>query len=99
MNEENTNQKQNRRKYSDEFKDQVLLRAEKDSVAQVAKDLGIKESLIYYWRSKKRLSSTPLENQKMQQMELARLRREKERLEMEVAFLKKAASYFAKESK
>lgn len=99
MNEENKNQKQIRRKFSPEFKDQVLLRAEKDGIAQTAKDLGIQESMIYYWRSKKRLSGTPLENQKMQQMELARLRREKERLEMEVAFLKKAASYFAKESK
>lgn len=48
MNEENTNQKKERRQFSDEFKDQVLLRAEKDGVAQVAKDLGIKESLIYY---------------------------------------------------
>jgi transposase len=93
------NQKQNRNKYSAEFKDQVLARAEKDGVTQVAKDLGIKESLIYYWRSKKRLGGTTLENQKVQQMELARLRREKERLEMEVAFLKKAAAYFAKEQK
>lgn len=62
MNEENTNQKQNRRQYSNEFKDQVLLRAEKDGVPQVAKGLGIKESLIYYWRSRKKLSGSPLEN-------------------------------------
>lgn len=99
MNEKNTKQKNERRQFSDEFKDQVLARAEKDGVAQVATDLGIKESLIYYWRSKKRLGGTTLENQKMQQMELSRLRREKDRLEMEVAFLKKAAAYFAKESK
>jgi hypothetical protein len=38
MNKEKINQKQNRRKYSDEFKGQVLLQAEKDCVAQVAKD-------------------------------------------------------------
>jgi transposase len=99
MNKKNQTDNQNRRQYSSEFKDQVLVRAEKDGVAQVAKDLDIKESLIYYWRSKKRLGGTTLENQKMQQMELARLRREKERLEMEVAFLKKAAAYFAKEQK
>lgn len=99
MNEENTNQKQNRRQFSDEFKDQVLLRAEKDGVAQVAKDLGVKESLIYYWRSRKRLSGTPLENQKMQQAETARLKREVERLSQENAFLKKVATYFTKESR
>jgi transposase-like protein len=28
-----------------------MVRAEKDSVAQVANNLRIKESLIYYWRS------------------------------------------------
>lgn len=95
MNKED--QKQNRNKYSPEFKDQVLERAEKDGVPQVAKDLGIKESLIYYWRSKKRFGGTTLENQKVQQMEFARLKREKERLEQEVAFLKKAAAYFAKD--
>jgi hypothetical protein len=31
----------------------VLARTEKDGVLQVAKDLDIKKSLIYYWRSKK----------------------------------------------
>lgn len=99
MNEETKNPKNIRRKFSAEFKDQVLLRAEKDSVAQVAKDLGIQESMIYYWRSKKRLSGTPIENQKMQQAEMARLKREVERLSQENAFLKKVATYFTKESK
>lgn len=99
MNEENTNQKKERRQFSNEFKDQVLLRAEKDGVATVAASLGIKESLIYYWRSRKKLSGTPLENQKMQQAETARLKREVERLSQENAFLKKVATYFTKESR
>lgn len=54
MNEESKNQKQTRRKFSDEFKDQILARAEMDGVAQVAKDLGIKETMIYSWRAKKK---------------------------------------------
>jgi transposase len=99
MNNENTKSKQSRKKFSPEFKDQVLLRAEKDGVAQVAKDLGIHESMIYSWRSKKKIGGTSLENQKVQQMEMARLRRENERLTMECDFLKKAAAYFAKDSK
>jgi transposase len=37
-----------------------------------------------------------LEDQKLQQAEMARLKRENARLEEEVAFLKKAAAYFAK---
>jgi len=88
-----------RRKFSAQFKDQVLERAEKDGVAQTAKDLGISESIIYSWRAKQRKYGQPLEEQKVQQSELARLRRENARLEEEVAFLKKAAAYFAKDSK
>ena len=97
MNKEN--QKKTRKKYSPEFKDQVLARAEKDGVAQVAKDLDIHEGIIYLWRAKKKMGGTSLENQKIQQMELARLKRENERLLTENDFLKKAAAYFAKEQK
>ena len=99
MNNENTKPKQPRKKFSPEFKDQVLARAEMDGVAQVAKDLGIKESMIYLWRSKKKLGGTSLENQKIQQLEMNRLKREVDRLTMECDFLKKAAAYFAKDSK
>lgn len=97
MNEEN--QKQTRKKYSPAFKDQVLARAEKDGVKQVAQDLGMKESMIYSWRAKQKTGGTSLENQKIQQLELSRLKRENAALLMENAFLKKAAAYFAKESK
>lgn len=97
MNEEN--HKKPRKKYSPEFKDLVLARAEKDGVSQVAKDLGIHECMIYSWRAKKKMSGSTLENQKIQQMEMARLKHENERLSMENDFLKKAAAYFAKESK
>jgi len=91
--------KQERQKYSPQFKDQAIERAAKDGVARVAKDLGIKESLLYYWRKQKSLSGTPIENQKMQQAEMAKLKREVDRLEQENAFLKKVATYFTKESK
>lgn len=99
MNNENTKPKQPRKKFSPEFKDQVLLRAEKDGVAQVAKDLGIHESMLYSWRSKRKLGGTTLENQKIQQAEMNRLKREVDRLTTECDFLKKAAAYFAKDSK
>jgi len=39
------------------------------------------------------------EDQKLQQAETARLKRENIRLEDELAFLKKAAAYFAKQPK
>ena len=88
-----------RQKYSPQFKDQVLARAERDGVARTARDLGLPESMVYSWRTKKRQGGQPLEQQKLQQAEMARLKRAVERLEEENAFLKKTAAYFAKESK
>lgn len=99
MNNNNSDQKTIRNKYSPQFKDQALDRAVKEGVAQVAKDLGLAESLLYSWRAKRNQGGSPLENQKLQEAELARLKRENTRLAEENAFLKKAAAYFAKESK
>lgn len=92
-------QKATRKKYSPQFKDQALERADKKGVPQVAKDLGLAESLLYSWRAQRKQGGNTLENQKLQQAELVRLKRENTRLSEENAFLKKAAAYFAKESK
>ena len=85
-----------RNKYTVQFKEQVLERADRDGIPIVAIDLGLSESMLYSWRSKLRQTNQPLEEKKLQQAELARLKRENNRLEEEVAFLKKAAAYFAK---
>jgi transposase-like protein len=47
--------------------------------------------MLYNWQAKSRQTGQPFEKQKLQQVELARLKRENARLEEEVAFLKKAA--------
>ena len=99
MNEDSQKQQAVRQKYSPQFKDQVVERAEKEGVARTAKDLGLPESMVYSWRTKKRQGGQPLEQQKLQQAEMARLKRAVSRLEEENAFLKKTAAYFAKESK
>lgn len=99
MNENNPKKETIRLKYSPQFKDQAVERAKKDGVPQVAKDLGIAESMLYYWRSQKNKGGDTIENQKLQQAEMARLKREVDRLEQENAFLKKVATYFTKESK
>lgn len=99
MNNNNSDKKLIRSKYSPQFKDQAVDRAEIDGVPQVAKDLGIGESMLYSCRSKKKQGGDSIENQKLQQAEFARLKRENARLAEENAFLKKAAAYFAKESK
>lgn len=92
-------EKNTRQKYSPQFKDQALERAEKEGVPQTAKDLGLAESMLYSWRAKKNQSGQSLENLKIQQAEMARLRRENTRLAEENSFLKKVATYFTKESK
>ena len=66
---------------------------------QVAKDLGLAGSLLYSWKAQKKKGGDSIENQKLQQAEVSRLKREVSRLAEENAFLKKAAAYFAKESK
>jgi transposase len=88
-----------RNKYTAQFKEQALERADRDGIPKVAQDLGLAESMLYSWRSKRRQTGQPFEEQKLQQAEVARLKRENTRLEEEVTFLKKAAAYFAKLSK
>jgi len=83
--------------YTPQFKEQALERAKRDGVPQVAKDLGIAQSMLYGWQAKSRQTGQSFEDQKLQQAELARLKRENARLEEEVAFLKKAAAYFVKQ--
>ena len=99
MNNSNPNQQRAiRKKYSPQFKDQALERAAKEGVPQTAKDLGIPDSMIYSWRAKQKQGGSSLEHQKLQQAEMARLRRDVIRLQEENAFLKKVATYFTKES-
>ena len=86
-----------RKKYSPQFKDQVLTRIAKDGIPQGPKDLGLAESMLYSWRAKSQQGGDSIENQKIQQAELARLKRDVARLSEENEFLKKAATYFAKE--
>lgn len=86
-----------RKRYSPQFKDQALALAEKDGVPKAAKDLGIDPAMLYSWRAQKRQGGDPIEWQKLQQAELAKLKRDNARLAEENAFLKKAAAYFAKE--
>jgi transposase-like protein len=77
-----------------------LARERAKPVAVLAKDLRISESCLRNWMaqagadeagSETRLSSA-------EKKELATLRRDKRRLEMEVEVLKRAAAYFAREN-
>ena len=85
-----------RKKHTAQFKEQAILLAKKDGVPKVAQDLGIAPSMLYSWRAKPGPRGQSFEAQSLQQTEMARLKRDNARLEGEVAFLKKAAAYFAK---
>ncbi len=99
MSEDFAQKKSVRKQYSGEFKDRALELAKKVGVPQAAADLGIPSAMLYSWRTKQSQCGTPLENKKIQEAELMRLKRENARLEEENSFLKKAAAYFAKVQK
>ena len=91
--------KRERKQFSAEFKQQALLRAVKDGVPAVARDLGLEAAQLYAWRAKSQQQGQDAEAQRLMQSEHARLKREVARMEEEIAFLKKAAAYFAKAPK
>lgn len=72
-------------------------RAKQEGVPKAARDLGLAPTMLYGWQAKARQTGTPFEEQRLQQAEMAQLKRENARLAEEVAFLKKAAAYFARE--
>jgi transposase len=94
-----TEAQKGRKRYSEEFKQQALLRAAKDGVAAASRDLGLQPAQVYAWRGKAQQQGQDAEVQQVLQAEHVRLKRELARLEEENAFLKKAAAYFAKQPK
>jgi transposase len=95
----------NRQKYTSEFKREAisLVVDQHLSVAEVARRLGISETLLYKWKHQfatQGEQAFPGKGQQTaQEAELARLRREVEQLRMERDILKKATAFFAKECK
>lgn len=70
-------------------------------VAVVAKELGISESCLRNWIHQADTDAAGGSDTKLtsdEKRELAALRRDKKRLEMEVEILKRAAVYFAREN-
>ena len=97
-----------RRKFSDEFKAEAveLVRTSGKSAGQVAKDLDLTETSLREWvaraegkETQPASSTSNARKASSEREELERLRRENRVLRMERDFLKKAAAFFAKESK
>ena len=93
-----------RRSFTKEFKVEAvrLLTEGQGSVAQVARDLGIRDTMLGRWKQELALRSECAFAGKGQgqseEAELRRLRRDNERLRMERDILKKAAAIFSKDS-
>jgi len=93
-----------RRRYTEEFKAEAvrLVRDSAQPVAQVARNLGIADHLLYRWRAEQHQAESQghtRQSMRAEQEELARLRRENATLKQERDFLRRAAAFFAKESR
>ena len=95
-----------RRVFSAEFKaEAVRMMAERRtagvSVAQIGRELAVRPDLLRVWAKEQPAAAKPggaVPGETLEQ-ENRRLRRELATLQQEQAFLKKAAAYFAKESR
>jgi transposase len=84
-------------KHSAEFRAEAvrLVREAQAPVAQVARELGVKESTLRLWVQEARGTAAPPLNED-ERSELRRLRSEVRTLRRERDILKKAAAFFAK---
>jgi transposase len=96
---------QNKRTYTPEFKKDALrlITEQGYKVTEAARNLGINPSVLARWKSQLVSEGTNAFPGKgrlsPEQEELKRLRKENQRLKMERDILKKAAAFFANESK
>ncbi len=94
-----------RRQFTQEFKDDAvsLVIDQGYSCAEVARRLGVSDNNVNRWvreyRQRNEIQSADGLSREQMEAELKRLRKENKRLEMERDILKKAAAFFANESK
>lgn len=90
-------------KFTQEFKEQAvkLVQQEKRGVTQAARELGVSPSALRAWtrRYGERAASAALVPGETPEQELLRLRKELRIAQMEREILKKAAAFFANESR
>ncbi len=91
--------KEPRKTYNAEFKTEALKLANRIGVAAAAKELGVYDSQIYNWRTAQQKKATTSQREAELQAEVARLKRQLADQEEDMAILKKAATYFAKNQK
>jgi transposase len=89
------------KRYTPEFKEQAARKVVDNSlpIAQVAREIGVNDTTLGFWVKayRKELAGQPLPEGMPDDERLRELECRNRELEMEVAFLRKAAAYFAKE--
>ena len=89
------------KRYTPEFKEQAAREVVDNSlpIAQVAREIGVNDTTLGFWVKdyRKKMSGQPLPADMPDQERIRELERRNRELEMENAFLKKAAAYFARE--
>ena len=89
------------KRYTSEFKEQAARKVVDNSlpIAQVARELGVNDTTLGFWVKayRKERAGQPLPEGMPDDERVRELERRNRELEMEVAFLRKAAAYFAKE--
>ena len=93
-----------RRAFTPEFKAEAVALVQRSgkSIGQVAKELDLTETALREWVRRAEGAAPRRRTEALseeEREELIRLRRENQRLTQEREFLKKAAAFFAKESK
>jgi transposase len=88
-----------RNRYAPEYKAEALALAEKIGVTAAAAQLGLNESQLYGWRGKDKLQRDRGEADRQLSADVVRLKRQLAEQAEELAILKKAAAYFARNQK
>lgn len=93
-------------RYTKEFKLEAIrmLNEKEKPVAEIARELGVKRTLLYRWRDeheakKEEAFSGQTGPKTEKRSELDRLRQENKALKEDLVILKKAAAYFARDLK
>lgn len=98
--------KTKRKQYTKEFREDAvkLLDSDGRSGREIARELGLEQATLYRWRRELGLKPPVISSVSQaispdEKEELRRLRKEVAQLRMDKEILKKAAAFFAKESK
>lgn len=89
--------------YTPEFKEQAVKRVVGSTpprtITEVARELGINDTTLGFWVKayRKKMDGEPLPSSMPEAERIRELERRNRELEMELAFTKKAAAYFARE--